>query len=165
MQAASTYLTRTLLALTTAACGEPRPATAADVQPENSGTSNTGVSPSTEMPGAEAAVSADSDAPRSGSFRMLVDSRTAGFRHDSITQGKVMLREIALEHGFDITEAETNELITARGSRAVRDRLLHEHDRRHLQSRRGSRLPILFEAAMLEFPAVAGAVRRDHQLL
>jgi type 1 glutamine amidotransferase len=52
---------------------------------------------------------------RTGSFRMLVYSRTTGYRHDSIAQGKTLLREIASERGFEITEAETNELITPEG--------------------------------------------------
>ncbi len=54
-------------------------------------------------------------APRSGSFRMLVYSRTTGFRHDSIAQGKAMLQDIASEQGFEVVETETNELITAEG--------------------------------------------------
>jgi uncharacterized protein len=54
-------------------------------------------------------------ADRTGSFKMLVYSRTTGFRHDSIAQGKTLLREIASEQGFEIVEAETNELITPEG--------------------------------------------------
>jgi type 1 glutamine amidotransferase len=54
-------------------------------------------------------------APRTGPFRMLVYSRTTGFRHDSIPQGKVMLQQIASEQGFEITEAEENSLITDEG--------------------------------------------------
>jgi type 1 glutamine amidotransferase len=54
-------------------------------------------------------------APRSGSFRMLVYSRTTGYRHDSIAQGKLMLQEIAAEQGFEITETEVNDLITPEG--------------------------------------------------
>jgi type 1 glutamine amidotransferase len=53
--------------------------------------------------------------PRSGSFKMLVYSRTTGFRHDSIAQGKTMLREIASEQGFEIVETEVNDLITPDG--------------------------------------------------
>lgn len=54
-------------------------------------------------------------APREGSFKMLVYSRTTGYRHDSIAQGKTMLREIAAEQGFEITETEVNDLITPEG--------------------------------------------------
>jgi len=52
-------------------------------------------------------------APRNGSFKMLVYSKTAGFRHDgSIVTGKAMLQEIASEQGFEVVITETNELIT-----------------------------------------------------
>jgi type 1 glutamine amidotransferase len=55
-------------------------------------------------------------APRSGAFKMLVYSRTVGFRHqDSIRTGKQMLTEIAAEQGFDVTLTETNEDITLEG--------------------------------------------------
>jgi type 1 glutamine amidotransferase len=55
-------------------------------------------------------------APRSGSFKMLVYSRTAGFRHDaSIITGKAMLQQIATEQGFQVVITETNELITPTG--------------------------------------------------
>ena len=54
-------------------------------------------------------------APRSGPFKMLVYSRTTGYRHDSIAQGKTMLQEIAAEQGFEIVEAEVNDLITPEG--------------------------------------------------
>jgi len=60
-------------------------------------------------------VPADPFAPRSGPFRVLVYSRTTGFRHDSIPQGKVMLQEIASEQGFEVTETEVNDLITPEG--------------------------------------------------
>jgi uncharacterized protein len=60
-------------------------------------------------------VAADPSAPRSGRFKMLVYSRTTGFRHDSIPQGKTMLQQIASEQDFEITETETNELITLEG--------------------------------------------------
>jgi type 1 glutamine amidotransferase len=69
------------------------------------------------MPTAGASDPAASDpyAPRSGPFKMLVYSRTLGFRHDSIPQGKTLLQQIATEQGFEITETETNELITPEG--------------------------------------------------
>jgi type 1 glutamine amidotransferase len=55
-------------------------------------------------------------APRSGTFKMLVYSRTTAFRHtDSIATGKTMLRQIAMEQGFTITETETNTDITPTG--------------------------------------------------
>lgn len=60
-------------------------------------------------------IDADPYAPRSGSFRMLVYSRTTGYRHDSIVDGREMLRQIANEQGFEVTETETNDLITPEG--------------------------------------------------
>ncbi len=53
--------------------------------------------------------------PREGTFKMLVYSRTTGFRHGSIAQGKEMLQQIATEQGFTIEETETNEKITVAG--------------------------------------------------
>lgn len=54
--------------------------------------------------------------PRSGSFKMLVYSRTEAFRHDgSIATGKTMLQEIAAEQGFEVTITEENDLITPEG--------------------------------------------------
>jgi type 1 glutamine amidotransferase len=42
-------------------------------------------------------------APRSGSFKMLVLTRTAAYRHDdSINSGKTMLEQIAQEQGFEV---------------------------------------------------------------
>jgi type 1 glutamine amidotransferase len=54
-------------------------------------------------------------APRTGTFKMLVYSKTAGFRHDSIADGIAMLQTIATEQGFTIKATETNEDITAEG--------------------------------------------------
>ncbi len=55
-------------------------------------------------------------APRSGSFNMLVYSRTMGFRHESsLATGKKMLEAIAAEQGFEVTLTETNEQITPEG--------------------------------------------------
>jgi type 1 glutamine amidotransferase len=55
-------------------------------------------------------------APRSGSFKMLVYSKTTAFRHDgSIDTGKVMLAQIGKEQGFDVKATETNEDFTADG--------------------------------------------------
>lgn len=48
-------------------------------------------------------------APRSGSFKMVVYSRTAGFRHsDAIEVGTALLQEIADEQGFDVLFTEEN---------------------------------------------------------
>jgi type 1 glutamine amidotransferase len=62
-------------------------------------------------------VTPELNAPRSGPFQMLVYSRIGpgAFRHDSIAQGRTMLREIASENDFQVTETETNELITPEG--------------------------------------------------
>ncbi len=55
-------------------------------------------------------------APRSGSFKMLVYSKTTGYRHDgSIDTGKVMLEKIGNEQGFDVKATVTNEDFTADG--------------------------------------------------
>jgi type 1 glutamine amidotransferase len=44
--------------------------------------------------------------PRTGSFKMLVLTRTKGYRHaGSIDSGKVMLEQIAQEQGFELTFA------------------------------------------------------------
>jgi type 1 glutamine amidotransferase len=54
--------------------------------------------------------------PRSGSFKMLVYSKTTAFRHDgSIQTGKAMLQQIGNEQGFDVKATETNEDFTADG--------------------------------------------------
>jgi hypothetical protein len=53
-------------------------------------------------------------APRSGSFKMLVLTRTAGFRHaGSIDTGKVMLQEIATAQGFELAYADSDAEIDA----------------------------------------------------
>lgn len=55
-------------------------------------------------------------APRSGSFKMLVYSKTTAFRHGgSIDTGKVMLAKIASEQGFEVKATETNEDFTPDG--------------------------------------------------
>jgi type 1 glutamine amidotransferase len=54
--------------------------------------------------------------PRSGTFKMLVYSKTTAFRHDgSIQTGKTMLGQIAKEQGFTVKATETNEDFTADG--------------------------------------------------
>lgn len=53
-------------------------------------------------------------ADRSGSFKMLVLTRTAGFRHtESIATGKDLLKQIATEQGFELAWAETDAEIDA----------------------------------------------------
>ncbi len=53
---------------------------------------------------------------RSGTFKMLVYSKTAGFRHDaSIATGKTLLTQIGAEQGFEVVITETNEDITVEG--------------------------------------------------
>ena len=140
MKATSTFLTGAMLALMTARCGEPQLATALNEEPGNGGTMRTGESPQpgqpspgtggTEMQGAVGISPTTLDpaagtggspamtgteatgpyAPRSGSFKMLVYSRTTGFRHDSIAQGKVMLQEIAAEQGFGDLDRKSTRL-------------------------------------------------------
>jgi len=54
--------------------------------------------------------------PRTGTFKMLVYSKTAAFRHDgAIGTGKAMLQQIAADQGFTVTLTETNDLITPEG--------------------------------------------------
>jgi uncharacterized protein len=53
-------------------------------------------------------------ADRSGSFKMLVLSRTAGFPHtESIATGKEMLKQIASEQGFELAWAESDAEVDA----------------------------------------------------
>jgi len=68
------------------------------------------------MGGSGGAPPAGPYTPREGTFKMLVYSGTKAFRHtDSINTGKTMLRQIAMEQGFTITETEVNTDITAAG--------------------------------------------------
>jgi type 1 glutamine amidotransferase len=51
----------------------------------------------------------DPYAPRSGAFKMVVYSRTHGFRHaDAIDAGTALLQEIADEQGFEVVVTEEN---------------------------------------------------------
>jgi uncharacterized protein len=84
-------------------------------EPGGSSTPAEGTDDGTPTEGTPDVVPAGPYAPRSGPFKMLVYSRTTGFRHDSIAQGKLMLQEIASEQGFEITETEVNDLITPEG--------------------------------------------------
>lgn len=52
---------------------------------------------------------------RSGTFKMLAYSKTAAFRHASISTGITLLSAISQEQGFTIKFTETNEDITAAG--------------------------------------------------
>jgi cytochrome c len=53
---------------------------------------------------------------RTGPFKMLVYSKTAGFPHtDSIRTGKVMLQQIADEQMFEVAFTDTNEEFTPEG--------------------------------------------------
>ena len=55
-------------------------------------------------------------APRTGPFKMLAYSKTAGFRHaEAITTGREMLNAIATQQGFEVKFTETNEEITVEG--------------------------------------------------
>jgi type 1 glutamine amidotransferase len=55
--------------------------------------------------------------PRSGPFKMLVSSQIVGggYRHDSITAGRLMLQEIAEEKNFEVKFTENTEDITPEG--------------------------------------------------
>ncbi len=53
---------------------------------------------------------------RSGSFKMLVFSRTMGFRHDgAINACLALLKQIASERGFEVVATEASELFTKTG--------------------------------------------------
>lgn len=55
-------------------------------------------------------------APRTGPFKMLAYSKTAGFRHaEAINTGREMLRAIATQQGFEVKFTETNEEINEQG--------------------------------------------------
>ena len=45
-------------------------------------------------------------ADRRASFRVLVFSKTLGYRHDSITNGIATIRELGAQHGFDVDATE-----------------------------------------------------------
>jgi len=45
-------------------------------------------------------------ANRPASFRVLVFSKTLGYRHDSITNGIATIRELGAQHGFDVDATE-----------------------------------------------------------
>lgn len=53
--------------------------------------------------------------PREGSFKMLVYSRTEGFRHGSIAAGRKMIERIADQYDFDVIMTESNEEFTLEG--------------------------------------------------
>lgn len=57
----------------------------------------------------------DPYAPRSGTFKMLVYSKTQAFRHASISAGVSLLRTLATEKGFSVVTTETNENFTSSG--------------------------------------------------
>ena len=100
--------------------GAPPGADAGGRAPGQAGTasSSAGASGSTTDPGGggRGGESAVNPYARSGSFKMLVYSKTAGFRRAaSIEAGKAMLQEIAAEQGFEVVMTETNELFTAEG--------------------------------------------------
>jgi hypothetical protein len=53
--------------------------------------------------------------PRSGPFKMLVYSKTSGYRHVSISAGKTMLQEIGAEQNFQVVFTEANDEFNAAG--------------------------------------------------
>jgi type 1 glutamine amidotransferase len=57
----------------------------------------------------------DPYAARSGPFKMLVYSKTSGFRHDSIPNGITMLQQIAAAQNFTVTFTEANDQFNATG--------------------------------------------------
>jgi hypothetical protein len=48
-------------------------------------------------------------------MRVLVYSRTGGFRHDSIPAGVAALRDLGLRHGFEVVATEDPDVFTAGG--------------------------------------------------
>lgn len=84
--------------------------------PNNTGGADTGMGGETGAGGAVEPPPTGPYAPRTGPFKMLVYSRTAGFPHTgAINEGRVMLQALAVANDFEITITETNELITAEG--------------------------------------------------
>jgi len=69
----------------------------------------------TSSGGSGGSVATGPYAPRTGTFKMLIYSKTAAFRHDSIANGIAMLETIASEQGFTVKKTETNEDITTEG--------------------------------------------------
>ncbi len=62
-----------------------------------------------------AACSAEAGEPPAPAFRVLVFSRTAGFRHDSIPAGIAALRALGADHGFTVDATEDAATFTDRG--------------------------------------------------
>jgi type 1 glutamine amidotransferase len=62
--------------------------------------------------GGAGAASVDPYAPRTGSFKVLVYSKTYGFR-GNIPAGQQMLKELGAEYGFEPTLTEDHEAFTA----------------------------------------------------
>jgi len=48
-----------------------------------------------------------------GDFEVLVFSKTAGFRHDSIDEGQAAIRSLGTQHGFNVTETEDATMFTS----------------------------------------------------
>jgi type 1 glutamine amidotransferase len=74
----------------------------------------TGCEPTgTGTPAPPSAPAAGPDADRRpGRTGILVFSRTAGYRHDSIPAGVTALRELAAGHGFEVTATEDGSVFT-----------------------------------------------------
>jgi type 1 glutamine amidotransferase len=64
-------------------------------------------------PGTSASGSAAADAARAAPMRVLVFSRTLGFRHDSIPDGVAAVEELGREYGFTVDATEDAGAFTA----------------------------------------------------
>lgn len=58
-------------------------------------------------------VPTDPYAPRSGTFKVLVYSKTAGYTHPSISAGVSLFQTLAAEKGFSVVATKTNENFTS----------------------------------------------------
>jgi len=53
--------------------------------------------------------------PRSGTFKVLVYSKTQGYRHQAISAGVSFFQSLGVEKGFSVVATETNENFTSAG--------------------------------------------------
>ena len=81
-----------------------------------------------------------SDAPANALSKVLVFSKTAGFRHDSIPQGIAAIQALGTANGFTVDATEDGGPVHRRQPRAVRRRGLPLHDRRRPQRRPADRV-------------------------
>ena len=79
--------------------------------------------------GAERVFALPSVAAAAPKFKVLVFSKTAGFRHDSIETGVARVKQLGTANNFAVDATEDAAAFTAAQPRQVRRRDLPEHDR------------------------------------